>query len=107
MNENGSYGTNRLQQKDPRPGGDSIYVDTDLYIYGPWYQEFNGQYPVYWKYVDGKESSRTNVNSWQPKTVRQALTSNGTAARGSTHVCEDQSFSGDPCSVWTYPSFNY
>jgi len=100
--ENGTYARTTSNQKDYRPGGDSVYVDTD---YKYWMANSYGD--MAWIEKASKETGRTNSGSWVYKYTRHTLLGNPDRVRMVTHVCEDQSLSGDPCSANVIHTFSY
>ncbi len=103
----GSYARSSSNQRDPRPGGDSVYVDTQFYFYQYSSTACGSSGGTCYVYYGHEETSRTNTNSWDSQYKQKALPATGQKARGKIHVCEDQSFSGDPCSDWVLPTFAY
>lgn len=102
-NQGGSYARNSSHQKDSRPGGDSVYVETNFQFY------YIGaaQSSPSWLTRTSKETNRTNSGAWKPDYTRTTLYSGAEKARGQIHVCEDQNMAPDDCSVWAYTTFAY
>lgn len=102
-NQSGSYARNSSQQKDSKPGGDSVYVETDFQFYytGP------GQSSPAWNTRSSQQTNRTTSGSWKSDYTRTTLYGSADKARGATHVCEDQNLAPDDCSVFAYTTFAY
>jgi hypothetical protein len=94
-----TYARNDSWQKDPRSGGDPVYVRTQW----KYFWEFTGV----WANDDLKTTGRTSVNSWVFFYDHDALRFDRDGVRMITKVCEDQTFQGDPCSVESGQSFSY
>ena len=102
-NQGASYARNSSSQKDSRPGGDSIYVETNFQFY----YVGAGQTSASWLDRSSKQTTRTNSGSWKPDYTRTTLYGGAEKARGQIHVCEDQNLAPDDCSVWAYTTFSY
>ncbi|MEH3033123.1 MAG: hypothetical protein PGN07_03550 [Aeromicrobium erythreum] len=105
-NAGNTYARNKTVRKDFRPGGNGIYVDTRFSFLENSCTNTGGC-TTEWKFSKHKETKRTTSGSWVRQTVDRTLSDEGSKARGAIHVCEDQSWSPDPCSPWTYPTFSY
>lgn len=102
-NQGGSYARNSSQQKDSKPGGDSVYVETRFQFY---YQSAGQSGPV-WNNRHNGQTGRTSSGSWTSDYTRTTLYGTADKARGQIHVCEDQNLAPDDCSVWAYTTFSY
>lgn len=100
--ENGSYARVSSYQKDYRPGGNSVYVDTDYK-----YWTLNDVYELAWVEMASKETARSNTSAWVYHHTHHTLMGEPDRVRTVTHVCEDQRFSGDPCSVNVIETLGY
>jgi hypothetical protein len=98
-NENHTYARSSSTQKDPRPGGDSVYVQTQYQYYVDLFSS--------WVDDDKRQTTRTNVNVWKDYYVRDPLRASRDRVRGIMKVCEDQTASGDPCSANVILGFSY
>lgn len=104
-NDNGSYAASKAWRKDARPGGDGVYVQTDFYS---WEWRRNLDVMKYeWVYRGKKQTSRHKKRVYAAQTVKRALSERSDRARGVMKICEDQSWSRDPCSVKTIRTFDY
>lgn len=104
-NYNGSYARSQSYHRDVRAGGNAAYVDTDWYFY-----EHGATCPQggsCFLNFGGSESVRTTSSAWKNSYVQKGLRGTADRARGQIHVCEQQAFSGDPCSAWVIRTFNY
>ncbi|MET0820954.1 MAG: hypothetical protein ABWY58_08305 [Aeromicrobium sp.] len=102
-NQGGSYARNSSYQKDSKPGGDSVYVETNFQFY----YVGTAQTTPSWINRKSLETGRTNSGSWKPDYTRTNLYGGAEKARGQIHVCEDQNLAPDDCSVWAYTTFSY
>ncbi|MBD8606591.1 hypothetical protein IFT73_06960 [Aeromicrobium sp. CFBP 8757] len=106
-NSNGSSAKNATTRKDYKAGGNGVYVDTDFYLYQYACSGGADGCREQWVYAGGDETGRTTSGKWVSETVSDALSAKASQSRGAIHVCEDQAYSGDPCSSWVYRSFSY
>jgi len=102
-NYNGSYARNSSTRKDYKAGGDGIFVNSNFYFY---YQSNVDKSPQ-WNSVKNKQTDRTTSGNWVNDFDQQALRGDSEKARVQAKVCEDQSWSGDPCSTTVIRSFSY
>jgi hypothetical protein len=102
-NQSGAYARNSSKQKDSKPGGDKVYVETffQFYYVGP------GSSTPGWHTKTGQQTDRTSSGSWTSDYKRTTLHSSSDRARGQIHVCEDQNLAPDDCSVFAYTTFSY
>ncbi|GAA1372679.1 hypothetical protein GCM10009661_35120 [Catellatospora chokoriensis] len=100
-NKNQQYAQSESWQYDLRAGGESVYVWTDW----TYYYAKNGETKYWTDYSD--ETSHTTSASWSHQNLIEPLNSHSNSARGRVRVCEDHSFSTDPCSTSGYPTFSY
>lgn len=98
--ENGSYTRNDSYQYDVRPGGDPVYVRTQ------WKYTWSLLNDL-WINDDVRSTKRTSTAKWEFSYVHDAIRWDRDATRLISKVCEDQTFSGDPCSVETGVTINY
>ena len=100
-NSQNSYAKSMSYQRDPRPGGDAVFVDID-YLF----DHYDGNTTVF-QFFGNDQTTRTDNNSWIQYYETFPLRDESTKARGRIKTCEDQSFSFDPCSATTLPTFSY
>jgi hypothetical protein len=101
VNSGNVYARTNSNYKDSSTGnGHSVYVTTDYAFKDP----ITG---FYFTSYNNVETPRTASGSYIAKYTQKPLDSWAEYARGHTNICEDQSFSGDPCSVQAHPTFNY
>jgi hypothetical protein len=105
-NSNGTYAKSASTRKDYKKGGDGIYVDTKWYFLETSCDSLNHCSSEYVGYGHN-ETGRTTSGKWVDETEQKGLRAGASAARGGMHVCEDQSFSGDPCSATVIKTFTY
>jgi hypothetical protein len=96
-----SYLRNDTNIRDPRPGGDSVYGQTN---YSWYYVHAVG--PDYWSGSGQDQSPRTDSGSWYFQYDHEAFPEHASKGRMRAKVCEDQSWSPDPCSVDVTDIFN-
>jgi hypothetical protein len=89
-----TYLRNNTWTRDPRPGGDSVYEQTDY----SWYH-VHAVGPDLWFDGGSDQSARTSSSSWYSQYDHEAFQDGASKGRMKTKVCEDQSWSPDPCSV--------
>lgn len=88
---------NHTNYRDPRPGGDSVYTETNYTYLAP--DRDGGQ--SWSEYGQSDQSARSNSGSWVDQYDRDDYSSDHSDAdKGRVHskVCEDQSWSPDACS---------
>jgi hypothetical protein len=98
FNDGAQYSRNNSYQWDYVPGGNGIYVVTG--------HQYNDDGSLWYTYTS-TETDRTTTASWVYDWTRAALRGSNDRVRGKLQVCEDQSFSGDPCSASGYVTFSY
>lgn len=101
-NSGGTHARNSSRQRDSKPGGDSVYVETRFQFYYSW----NGQ-PAAWQNEHNGQTDRTTSGKWVSDYTRTTLMGESDRARGRIHVCEDQNNAPDDCSYWAYATFSY
>ncbi|MGK5684873.1 hypothetical protein [Actinoplanes sp. URMC 104] len=101
-NYNFQYARSNAWYYDMKAGGQGIYAVTNFFFY----YSYAGQ-PAAWHSEQYSETSRTTSAAWKFQSKQKALLSEAEKSRGEVKVCEDQSFSGDPCSAKGLPSFSY
>ncbi len=101
-NSGATHARNTSSQRDSKPGGDSVYVETKFQFY----YGVSGQAPA-WQTTSSKQTTRTTSGSWKSDYTRTALHGSAERSRGRIHVCEDQSWAPDDCSAWAYATFTY
>ncbi len=100
-NEDRTYARNGARQYDIKSGGNYVYIATkfifrhDTFGYNYWWSEGT------------KETKRTSSASWVYDYDHEALASHGDAARAEIKICEEHSWSADPCSATALPTFGY
>lgn len=102
-NYNGISARSYSWQKDPRPGGSGIYVETEFRFYEP----CGDGTKVEWCYSAKKQTDNTTSGSWIADYTARYLRSGASQARGTMKVCENHSWASDPCSVNVTRSFSY
>ncbi|TQK72457.1 MULTISPECIES: hypothetical protein [unclassified Nocardioides] len=97
--KNLSYAHNGYSYRDPRAGGDAVYVET----FYDWYQGSTLKSQV------GTDTSPKYAQSaWTASADQQVLYIGGNGVRISTNVCEDHgALVKDPCSIKPTKFFNY
>ncbi|GIE13123.1 hypothetical protein [Paractinoplanes ferrugineus] len=95
-NYNNQYARDNSYQYDPKAGGEGVYVHVEFGFFPS--TGYTGSY---------KETARTTTSSWVFKQLQVNLSSSSEKARGTLTVCEDNSFSWDPCSAAGYVTFSY
>jgi hypothetical protein len=93
-------------QRDPRPGGDSVYVETAFWWYSQSYHCSQAQPVCFWNDTM-KQTDRTNAATWAARFRARNLRSDADRARGDIKTCEDQAWSPDPCSAHKIATFTY
>lgn len=96
-NENGTHARSNSTQRDNRPGGDGIYIQTDYFFY----------YDRVWHWAIGRQTARTYSSTWVNHYTREPLHSRGEIAKGFMTVLEDNPFGLDPKSDVASRQFNY
>lgn len=95
---------NHTNYKDPRPGGDYVYTQTDYDVYWP---NFQGQY--HWQGKFGTDqSARDRSGDWVDQYDADYYADINGVEKGRVFykVCEDQAWSPDPCSLNPFITFN-
>lgn len=105
-NANQSYAKSKSTRKDWRKGGDGIFVETHTRFLVTSCSQTGGC-TTQWVSRGAKQTGRTESGAWVTSSTQTALHAQGSRARGEIKVCEDQKLSKDPCSVRTYPTFDY
>jgi hypothetical protein len=100
-NYNSTYARSNSTQRDNRPGGDSIYVETT------WYFLVQQGSLNLWTYDNKHQTARTSSSTWSAKYTQDPLRIPHSQVRGAIVVCEDQFLSGDPCSATVIKTFSY
>ena len=97
--KNLSYAHNSYSYRDPRAGGDAVYVET----FYKWYLDGTFKSDV------GTDTSPKYAQSaWTGSADQQVLYSGGNGVRILTNVCEDHgALVKDPCSIKPSQFFNY
>lgn len=95
--ENLTYLRNRTNQRDPRPGGDSVFERTKYS-----YDHGDGQ-----GYQTGgtDQSAKTDYYAWYSQTDHDEIDGMAISGRIRTQVCEDHGIYLDPCSAWPQQTF--
>jgi hypothetical protein len=95
------YARSNAWYYDMKPGGEGIFVSTDFQFYYT-YQGTTG-----WYTESAQQTSRTTSAAWKYQYKQKALHASADRSRGLVKVCEDHSFSGDPCSPTGFVTFSY
>jgi len=90
-------------QKDAKPGGSGIYVETSFYFY----QGCGDPESTQWCYSAKKSTENTTSGSWISDYTARYLSSEGSQARGKMKICENHNLAPDPCSAEVIRSFSY
>ena len=100
--ENASFMRNNTNQRDPRPGGDSVYEETFYY----YYTSCNG---IVTRCDSGVDTGpKTNSEDWYFQYDHDELDPIAEKGRMLSHICEDHGVWGkDPCSINTIGTFSY
>ena len=103
--EEATYLRNNTNQRDPRPGGDSIYEETH-YL---WYQICSAaQSSPSWCSGDTDTGPKTDTDTWYFQYDHNQLHSGTNQGGMSTHICEDHGvWAKDPCSASPTATFTY
>jgi hypothetical protein len=89
-----TYLRNNTWTRDPRPGGDSVYEQTDY----QWYHD-HAILPDAWSsWGDSDQSPETTDGEWFSQYDHDAYEDGASFGRIRTKVCERQRWSPDPCS---------
>jgi hypothetical protein len=88
-----TYLRNNTWTRDPRPGGDAVYEQTDY----QWYHD-HAIGPDYWSPWSSDQSPTTTDGTWYSQYDHEAYEDGAKDGRIRTKVCERQSWSPDPCS---------
>lgn len=88
--QDATYLRNNTNQRDPRPGGDSVFERTQFYF------QVDGN----WSRVATQQSEKTSTSSWYSQYDRLAFVGAADKGRMRTQVCEDHGIWADPCSDW-------
>ena len=101
--ENATYLRNNTNQRDPRPGGDSVFETTTYY----YYKVCDGL-EAHWCESDTDQGAKTDTSDWYFQYDHDQLDSVAEKGRMTTHICEDHGFWGvDPCSINALGTFSY
>ncbi|WP_183094568.1 hypothetical protein [Nocardioides stalactiti] len=96
---------NHTNYKDPRAGGDKVYTETEYDAYWPGGQggtyKWSGRYGM-------DQSARDNSGSWVDQYDADYYADIDGIEKGRVYskVCEDQSWSPDPCSKNPFITFS-
>ena len=103
--EQASYLRNSTWQRDPRPGGDSVYEETTYY----WYEAcWSGSPDKGWCAGNVDSGPKSNTSTWYSQYDHDALQPAASDGRMSTHICEDHGiWAKDPCSINAIGTFHY
>ncbi|GAA1531342.1 hypothetical protein [Nocardioides humi] len=94
-----SYARNDYSYRDPRPGGDKVYVET----FYDWYLGATLR-----SQIGTDTSPKYNKAAWTASADQHELRGGGNGVRIRTNVCEDHGvLIKDPCSVKPTQFFNY
>jgi hypothetical protein len=94
LNEDLTYLRNNTRTRDPRPGGDPVYEETEY----QWYHD-HSILPDAWSPWGGTDQGpETSDGDWQKQYDHDAYEDGASLGRVRTKVCERQRWSADPCS---------
>lgn len=102
-NYNGVSARSYSWQKDVKPGGSGIYVETNFYFYKP----CGSEEAASWCDQGEKSTENTTSSSWIKDYTAVYLAATGSTARGQMKICENHSWAPDPCSATVTRSFSY
>ncbi len=94
--QDSTYLRNNTTQRDPRPGGDSVFERTEFWFYMP--HQTTGE--VSWQKVATQQGAKTDSSAWFSQYDRFAIVNRADKGRMRTQVCEDHGVWKDPCSKW-------
>ncbi len=105
FNKNYQYAAMNANYRDSRPGGNGVFVDID---YLAW-MSLCGECDPKYAFRGSDQTGRTTSGKWVgPDQETNPLEEESSRARGAIQVCEDQSWSPDPCSEPdALPTFSY
>jgi len=100
---NGTRSIASANLQDLRVGGNSIYVELQTQsnsgiCFSPEYTSCNQT----WYNYSMDQTGRSNSDRWVTLGASTGVDNSDQYARGVLKVCEDQAYSPDPCSGWTY-----
>lgn len=103
--ENASYLRNNTNQRDPRPGGDSVYEET----YYTYFEICTSTDTAPSWCADSVDTGpKTDSDTWYWQYDHDALHSKADEGRMATHICEDHGmWSKDPCSQDAIGTLSY
>jgi len=103
--ENASFLRNNTNQRDPRPGGDSVYEET-FYAY---YKVCDlGSTEKEWCPSNIDTGPKTSTSDWYFQYDHDQLDPAASDGRMTTHICEDHGVWGkDPCSSDAIGTLHY
>jgi len=101
-NNNGVSARSYSHQKDAKPGGSGIYVETSFY-----YMRECSDGATEYCYEAKKSTTNTTDGYFVADYTATYLEPSGTAARGKMKICENHNLAWDPCSATVIRSFGY
>lgn len=103
VNHNGVSARQYSKQKDAKPGGDGIYVETAFRFYEPCGDGSKTE----WCFFDKKQTTNTTSGSWVSDYTAKYLSVHSEKARAETKLCENHGLWWDPCSATVIRTFSY
>jgi hypothetical protein len=97
-----TYLRNNTWTRDPRPGGDPVYEQTNY----KWFYD-RTILPDSWVSGEMDQSPETTDGSWYSQYDHDDHRSGTSQGRVTTKVCERQSWSPDPCSAQPTEVFDF
>jgi hypothetical protein len=89
-----TYLRNSTWTRDPRPGGDPVYEQTDY----QWFHDHSIIPDAWTPWGDSDQSPTTTDGTWYKQYDHDPYDGGASQGRIRTKVCERQSWSFDPCS---------
>ena len=94
VKEDLTYLRNNTWTRDPRPGGDPVYEQTDY----QWYHDHAIVPDAWFPWGDTDQSPTTTNGDWYAQYDHDPFDDGASLGRIRTKVCERQNWSFDPCS---------
>jgi hypothetical protein len=98
-----SYLRNNTHLRDPRPGGDSVYEQTEY----EWFHDYTFIPDTWLSGTTDKYTLTVDDDDWYSQYDHDPYDSGASLGRITTKVCERQSWSPDPCSATPTETFNF
>lgn len=103
INYQGVSARQTSNQKDAKPGGSGVYVETTFRFYEPCGDGATTE----WCFYDSKQTPNTTSSNWIYDYTAKYLSGESEKARAQTKVCENHSWAHDPCSATVIRTFTY